>query len=124
MYWGERIEERSFSLLLTLALVTAVLTGCSLSPSSSGSGPDGGTARDAHSVNLSWRASSSSNVVGYNVYRGTVAGSYALLNSMNAGTSYSDATVQNGQTYYYAVTAVDSAGVESAFSNPAQAVIP
>jgi fibronectin type 3 domain-containing protein len=43
---------------------------------------------------------------------------------MNATTSYTDSAVQNGQTYYYVVTAVDSAGVESAYSNQTQASIP
>jgi fibronectin type 3 domain-containing protein len=58
------------------------------------------------------------------VYRGTVPGSYGLLNSMNAGTSYDDISVQNGQTYYYVVTAINSAGAESSYSNQTQAVIP
>ena len=120
--------------LAAVAILAGCFAGCSLSGNSSsggstsgstsgtGSGSGGGTT--THSVSLTWKASASSNVVGYNVYRGTVAGSYGLLNSMNAGTSYDDATVQNGQTYYYVVTAVDSGGAESAYSNQSQAVIP
>lgn len=77
-----------------------------------------------HSVSLNWNASTTSNVVGYNVYRGTTSGSYSLLNSMNSSTSYTDTAVQNGQTYYYVVTAVDSVGAESSYSNPSPAVIP
>jgi len=38
--------------------------------------------------------------------------------------SYSDNTVQSGQTYYYATTTVDSSGVESGYSNRVQATIP
>ena len=70
--------------------------------------------------------SASSSVTGYNVYRGTVSsGPYAKVSSsLVVGTQYTDATVQSGQTYYYAVTAVDSSNVESAFSNPAPATIP
>jgi hypothetical protein len=85
-----------------------------------------GTAPTPHSVALSWNASTSTNVVGYNVYRGTVSGGpYAQINSaLNAGTNDTDTTVQNGHTYYYVVTAVDSNGNESVFSNQVQTVIP
>ncbi|HEV2245594.1 MAG TPA: Ig and FN3 domain-containing protein [Terriglobia bacterium] len=80
----------------------------------------------AHSVNLSWTASTSS-VIGYNVYSSRVSGGpYVKLNSTPmATTSYTDATVQSGQTYYYVTTAVASGGgTESGFSAEASAVIP
>jgi hypothetical protein len=84
-----------------------------------------GTPAPQHSVSLSWTASTST-VVGYNVYRGTQSGGpYAVLNgAADASTSYTDSTVQAGQTYYYVVTAVDSGGNESVNSNQAQAVVP
>lgn len=84
-----------------------------------------GTPAPQHSVSLSWTASTSA-VVGYNVYRGTQAGGpYGALNSApNAGTTFTDAAVQAGGTYYYVVTAVDASGNQSAYSNQAQAVIP
>jgi len=75
-------------------------------------------------VSLNWYASKSSNVVGYNIYRGTTFGNYALLKSMNSTTSYLDAGVQGGQTYYYVVTAVNAAGAESLYSNTLKAVVP
>jgi len=85
-----------------------------------------GTPPPQHSVALAWNASTSSSVVGYNVYRGTVAGGpYTQINSaLDATTSETDSTVQGGQTYYFVVTAVDSAGAESSYSNEVQAVIP
>jgi hypothetical protein len=84
-----------------------------------------GTLAGAHSVGLSWGASSSP-VTGYNIYRGTLSsGPYARLNSsLLPATSYTDASVQSGATYYYVTTAVDSSNVESAYSNQATAVIP
>ena len=84
-----------------------------------------GTAAPQHNVSLSWTASTST-VAGYNVYRGTQSGGpYVGLNgSPDANTAYTDNSVQAGQTYYYVVTAVDSAGVESVYSNQAQAVVP
>ena len=85
-----------------------------------------GTAPVQHSVTLSWNASTSSNVVGYNVYRGSISGGpYTKINSaLNPSTSDTDTTVQSGQTYYYVVTAVDSAANESSYSNQVQATIP
>jgi hypothetical protein len=81
----------------------------------------------SHSVVLTWAASTSADVVGYNVYRSDVSGGpYALLDkSVPAGTlSYTDTAVQAGQTYYYVLTAVDSEGEESAYSNEASASVP
>ena len=79
-----------------------------------------------HTVALSWNASTSTSIAGYNVYRGTVSGGpYSKINSvLDPSMSYSDSTVQSGQTYYYVTTAVDSAGVESSYSSGVQAVIP
>jgi fibronectin type 3 domain-containing protein len=76
-------------------------------------------------VNLSW-ADSSSQVAGYNVYRGGKSGGpYGKLDSsLVTQTAYTDTTVQAGQTYYYVTTAVDSSGNESAYSNQVQAVVP
>ncbi|MGC2196748.1 MAG: choice-of-anchor D domain-containing protein, partial [Terriglobales bacterium] len=84
-----------------------------------------GTPAPQHSVSLSWAASTST-VVGYNVYRGTqTGGPYVALNGTpDASTTYTDSSVQAGQTYYYVVTAVDGAGAESVYSNQAQAVVP
>ena len=78
-----------------------------------------------HNVSLSWTPSTST-VTGYNVYRGTQAGGpYVALNgTAEVGTSYTDNSVQAGQTYYYVVTAVDGSGNESVYSNQAQAVVP
>ena len=93
----------------------------SASQTASGSG-----AATQHMVELSWNASTSTSVVGYNVYRGTAtAGPFSKINpALNASMNYTDNTVQSGQTYYYMTTAVDSSGVESSYSNQAQAVVP
>lgn len=78
-----------------------------------------------YSVNLFWN--SSSDVVGYNVYRGTSAdGTFSKINStLDSNTAYTDGTVVAGQTYYYAATSVNSSGQESSLSTPpVQAVVP
>jgi len=76
-----------------------------------------------HTVSLAWDASSSA-VSGYRVYRSAVSGAnFAPLTALNA-LSYTDDTVASGRTYFYVVTAVDSAGVESTYSNQVTAIIP
>jgi len=79
-----------------------------------------------HLVDLSWIASTSPSITGYNVYRGTsIAGPYSKINSaLDPSLTYSDGTVQSGRTYYYVTTAVDSTGAESAYSNNVSAVVP
>ncbi len=77
-------------------------------------------------VALSWTASSSPGIAGYNAYRSTTSGGpYTKLNSsLISTTSYMDLAVQDGYTYYYVTTAVNSQGQESAYSNQAVATVP
>jgi hypothetical protein len=84
-----------------------------------------GVAPIQHSVVLTWNASTST-VAGYNVYRSTVSGTgYTKLNSsLVGGLAYTDSSVQNGTTYFYVTTAVDSGGNESVHSNEVSAPIP
>jgi len=85
-----------------------------------------GTGVAQHQVQLSWGASSSSGVTGYNIYRGTVSGGpYSKINSaLVVGTTYTDSSVQAGQNYFYVTTALNGSGTESAYSNQVQAVVP
>ena len=84
-----------------------------------------GIAATTHSVELSWAASTSAGVVGYNVYRAISTGGYSKLDSsIVTGLKYTDVTVTAGTTYKYVVTAVDSLGMESAFSLPISATVP
>jgi len=80
----------------------------------------------AHNVNLSWDASTSPQVVGYNVFRGTnPGGPYTQINpTLDPNTIYTDSTVQSGQTYYYVTTAVNSDNTQSEYSNQTEAQIP
>jgi hypothetical protein len=78
-----------------------------------------------HSVSLTWSPSSSSGVSYYNVYRGTVSGGpYSRIKNGLTSMAYTDASVVSGTTYFYVTTAVDSVGVESAYSDEAPAAIP
>jgi fibronectin type 3 domain-containing protein len=80
-----------------------------------------------HDVILSWIASPTSGIAGYNLYRGTTPGgeSSAPLNSSPINsTVYADVNVTAGAQYYYVVTAVAWSGAQSANSNEVSATIP
>lgn len=79
----------------------------------------------SHSVSLTWTASTTAGVTGYNVWRSTTSGGpYTQLNTTTvAATSYTDTSVSAGQIYYYVVTAVDGSN-QSADSSQAQATVP
>jgi fibronectin type 3 domain-containing protein len=118
---GTSVADSSASgLLFAIGLILVILStaGCSAQ-----SGVN--VQVTGHSATLSWIPSTSA-VVGYRVYRSTQSGTaYTLLTStLVAGTSFVDTTVAKGQTYFYVVTAVDSLGSESAFSNEVLATIP
>lgn len=78
-----------------------------------------------HVVDLSWKASTSSDVAGYNVYRSPDGATWKKINvSLLASTLYSDSTVANGSTYYYTATALDIYGHESTKTTPVKVNIP
>jgi hypothetical protein len=90
--------------------------------SSTGSPGTGSPSPVPHSVVLSWGPSASP-VAGYRVYRDEGSG-FSPLSSILPDLTYTDAKVASGGTYHYVVTAVDSVGEESPYSNEATAVIP
>ena len=64
-------------------------------------------------VTLSWNTPSDTggvDITGYKIYRGNISGKLTLLTTIDTGTSYTDNTVTNEITYYYQVSAVNSAG--------------
>lgn len=122
-------QSESFSVVFTpqsSGTVSGSLTfGSNASTSQTTESMSGVGTTPVYSVNLYWN--SSTDVVGYNVYRSTAAnGNYAKINStLQPSTAYTDNSVASGQTYYYAATAVNSAGQESGRSTPpVQAAIP
>jgi uncharacterized membrane protein YphA (DoxX/SURF4 family) len=82
----------------------------------------------AHSATLTWTASTTPTVTGYNVYRATVSGGYAMpLNPSpipGSTTQFEDSTVQAGHNYYYVVTILFSDDMQTAYSNEVLAMIP
>ena len=75
-------------------------------------------------VTFRWKASSSPNVI-YNIYRSQRSGGPYMLMGHSFGTSFTDASVSAGRTYYYVVSAVDpKRGMESAKSNEISLTVP
>jgi len=66
---------------------------------------------------LTWNPDASTNLAGYKVYLGTSSGVYSSSVSVGNVTSYTVSNLGVGNTYYFAVTAYNSSGVESGFSN-------
>ena len=74
----------------------------------------------AHSVALTWNASISAGVVGYNVYRA----SKKINNTLVTGTTFTDSSVTAGTNYCYTITSVDAAAAESVPSTQVCVTIP
>ena len=65
-------------------------------------------------VTIYWRANQENDIAFYRVYRNNApTGTFSLIGT-STGTNFVDDNVVNGTTYYYAVSAVDDAGQESA----------
>ena len=96
---------------------TALLMGCAGLSSS----PNQSVAPSTHTVDLTWAASDSGDVVGYNVYRAVYKGACGSFSKINSAplsdTRYTDSTVTNGASYCYAATAVSAYNQESDYSN-------
>jgi chitinase len=69
------------------------------------------------SVMLGWNPSPSTNVVGYNIYYGGMIGNYTNMVSVGNVTNATISGLVMGNTYYFAGTAVNSSGLQSALSS-------
>jgi hypothetical protein len=73
------------------------------------------------SVELVWERNTEPDLAGYRVYRALGDGPWQRLAESGAIPGYSDAAVEHGKTYRYAVSSLDKAGNESARSAPVEA---
>jgi len=82
-------------------------------------------------VSLAWDPNTESNLGGYYLYYGSSSGNYSQIIDVGLITNYSVTNLTDGWTYYFALTAVNTAGLESGYSNevdystanPAQATL-
>ena len=71
------------------------------------------------SITLTWGANTENDLAGYKIYRATTSGGYGAPIATIQGnvTTYVATGLQVGTTYFFVITAYDSAGNESARSN-------
>ena len=129
------LKNKIFS-FFPISLVILILAGCGGAGSSDqtitsgGSGGNqpgtgsggGGQTSTAGSVSLAWDVPTTfvdgtpaSGPVGFKVYYGTASRTYTNIIDVQNATSYSINSLSPG-TYYFAITAYDSYGIESDFS--------
>src|SRR5574341_1140943 len=72
---------------------------------------------------LSWNANTESDLAGYHVHYGTTSGSYTTVIPVGLVTSYTVTGLGPG-TFYFAVTADDTAGLRSGFSTEVSKIVP
>jgi len=116
---GAPLHRRVLPLLLAgVSIVGLVVLSAGCGGAGSSSAPNAPSALEADAenggVSLSWQASEKAEA--YNVYRSTSSSSGAEGDPLATGvsqTGYTDTSVENGQTYYYRVTAVDDNDKES-----------
>ena len=68
------------------------------------------------SVSLAWNAVPSPNIASYNLYYGGASQSYTNVASAGSATNVTVNGLTRGATYHFAVTSVDSTGMESVYS--------
>lgn len=106
-------NQQTVSVVVTVANPPAAPTGLTVTAPAP---PSNGAYLD-----LYWNPNLEGDRAGYNVYRSTApAGPYVKVASPQTN-AYRDTGLKNGSTYYYVVTAVDTAGNESLPSGEASA---
>ncbi len=76
------------------------------------------------SVTLAWDPSPDPDVVNYNIYYGTNSRAYQVLVHVGNLTNATVSGLARGVTYYFTATALDSAGLESDYSNEVSYGVP
>lgn len=70
------------------------------------------------SIEIAWDRNTEPDLAGYRVYRAPAGGEFTKIADLGPAPAYSDRQFSKGQTYRYAVTAIDRRGNESARSAP------
>jgi hypothetical protein len=105
-----KAASTTYTLLGALLISVALVTGSALSAFASG-------------ITLQWDHNDSA-IAGYTVYYGTQSGVYTQTQSAGSAKSYTFTNLQAGQVYFFAVTASNTAGLESAHSNEVDIEVP
>jgi len=123
-------NPKILKLVVTLfgALMAFSLMSCSMMPTwdftfSGGEGeeegddqgtPQGGVYAE---VSLEWDTNTEPDLDGYKLYYGSASRSYGYIIDVGNQTSFTIVDLVEGETYYFAVTAYNTSGYESTYSN-------
>jgi hypothetical protein len=120
----DRIANLSGVFVAVAALSMPLVAGCGDDPVVAADNPpfppDGVfSVTGDHLVTIYWNPNQESDLAGSQIYRGNVdiqGPYYPLAKVSKSQTQYADTNVNNGETWFYAVTAYDKAGHESDLS--------
>jgi hypothetical protein len=96
--------ENPLRIVLLLALVACALTNSIF-------------AATFHTIRIAWDPVLEEGIMGYTIYMGTVSGQYTQAFDAGMNTELSIPNMMFGETYYIAVTAAGSTGLESPYSD-------
>lgn len=99
-----RFEKPPFLLFIFLLIGLAVFIS-------------GGSEARAEQVALAWDANGESDLAGYKLHLGTASNAYHTVFDVGNQTSYTVPNLDRGTTYFFAVTAYNTQGNESDYSN-------
>lgn len=92
-----------------------LLSACGGGSSSSAGGSPAQAA--SGSAALEWEPVIASDLAGYRIHFGTASGSYSRSADAGTSTTWTLTNLSGGTRYYFVVTAVDTSGQESGYSN-------
>jgi Fibronectin type III domain len=78
----------------------------------------------AAQVTLAWDANADTDLQAYKVYSGTTSRTYSCNTNVGKSTTCTISDLTAGTTYYFAVTALDTAGNESGYSSEVRYTVP
>jgi hypothetical protein len=117
------ILKRREIFIIIIFVIFLLIGGCGGSGGSGGSGGDGGGSSGG-TISLAWDAPATNEdgspltvLSGYKVYYGTASGVYDHSVDVGNVTTYTLTGLTKGQTYYIAVTAIDTSDTQSNLSN-------
>jgi fibronectin type 3 domain-containing protein len=130
-------NPRILKLVVTLfgALMAFSLMSCSMMPSwdftfSGEEGEEGGEEQSTPpgdeyaEVMLEWDENTEPDLDGYKLYYGSASRSYGYIIDVGNQTDFTVVDLVEGETYYFAVTAYNTSGYESSYSNEVVYTVP
>ena len=113
----------------TSMFISLVLHGCATT--SLDTPPQGDPVDVVGQIRLSWEAPTTRadgtpaiDIAGFRLHYGLTSGTYAFLKTVGSHTSSGVSGLEPGRTYYFAITAYDSAGNESRLSDEVAIAVP